>query len=177
MYNLENLENEFYCICGEFLPEDAINEYCDICNQLEKTCLKCDRIFLTCHLNRGLCWDCINDEESNKQETLKCNFCGKYSSTLICWTCEQSNKQENLQHITLPLTKIEVDFPKKTENPRINREQDKIDCPKKAEIYLNTSLKKEKKTTGNTSDYLKRKHDTKIMIYYNSNVNTKKSDW
>ena len=90
MLELENLQQSMYCICGEFLPEYNINEYCNSCNKSEKTCLGCERTMLGCNLSQGLCWDCLQDESSVTNENMKCNFCGQYSSTPICWTCEHN---------------------------------------------------------------------------------------
>lgn len=88
MFDLETLQNSLYCACGEVLAKDAINEYCNTCSKTQKACLKCDRYMFICFLNHGLCWDCVNDDQLVPDEKLKCNFCGIYSETPICLTCE-----------------------------------------------------------------------------------------
>jgi hypothetical protein len=90
----EDYDKITLCSCGELIYGEIINEFCDICNQIERACLKCDRFMLTIYIKNGLCWDCIQDEEKNENEHLKCNFCGKFSSTPVCWDCEKKPEQK-----------------------------------------------------------------------------------
>lgn len=95
MFNLTTLQNSKYCDCGNLLFKDLANEYCNSCNRTNKNCVKCDRSVSACYLKRGLCWDCLHDEQRVPNENLKCNFCGKYSSTPLCWTCEKRESSKS----------------------------------------------------------------------------------
>lgn len=115
MFDLESLRNYRYCNCGEIIPDNNINEYCDTCAQYFIICIKCDRYIMISDTCNALCLDCFSDEKYTDNECLKCNLCGKHSSSPLCWTCEN--------------------------NPLVQKQIPKIFYDAKIKVYYNTNLK------------------------------------
>lgn len=156
MYNLEILQQFKYCSCGEIILENSINEYCDVCNQIERLCIKCDRQLLGCFLKNGICWDCVSDEQSTSNENLKCNFCGNYSSTPMCWTCENNNKELKYNNVNW-------------NNNNVNsKKQEKEILDAKIKIFYDSSLIYDKRGQARHEmiKYLKKElKDHRIKVY------------
>jgi hypothetical protein len=157
-------ETELCPNCGEqFYPELSINEYCNICNQIPIPCERCKREIVGCFMKNGVCADCIGDLDQD--DGTRCMYCGKPTSTAVCWDCDKGVKpvlENRIINDYNPNKAAEMIFPRETGD----RIREFSSTHPKIILALETLI------TGDIKVFIKNIHKNALMDFLNSRADT-----